>query len=136
MPDEEAAARLERGRSASGNELNSLIHEADEKSLLALLENPNIEEPHVTRLLERLDLSAELLTAVAQEGKWTASEGVRLRLARHPRTPRRVALPLVRQLYLFDLVASACCPRRPPISAAWPRKRSSRAFRIFPWARN
>ena len=113
MPDDDGAARLERGRSASGNELNSLIHEADEKSLLALLENPNIEEPHVTRLLERLDLSAELLTAVAQEGKWTASEGVRLRLARHPRTPRRVALPLVRQLYLFDLVRLSLLPSGP-----------------------
>ena len=112
MPDEEAA-RLERARSASGNDLNAVIHEADEKSLLALLENPNVEEPHVTRLLERLDLSAEVLSAVAEEGKWTSSEGVRLRLARHPRTPRRIALSLVRQLYLFDLVRLSLLPSAP-----------------------
>ncbi len=113
MPDDEATARLERARSASVNDLNALIHEADEKSLLALLENPNIEEPHITRLLERLDLSAEILGAVAEEGKWTSREGVRLRVARHPRTPRRIALPLVRQLYLFDLVRLSLLPSAP-----------------------
>jgi len=41
---------------------------------------------------------------VAKEGKWNSSESIRLRLARHPRTPRRVALSMLRQLYLFDLV--------------------------------
>jgi hypothetical protein len=112
MPDEEAA-RIERARSASGNDLNAIIHEADEKSLLALLENPNIEEPHITRLLERLDLSAEVLSAVAGEGKWTSNEGIRLRLARHPHTPRRIALSLVRQLYLFDLVRLSLLPSAP-----------------------
>jgi len=50
---------------------------------------------------------------VAEKGKWTSSEGVRLRLARHPRTPRRIALSLVRQLYLFDLVRLSLLPSAP-----------------------
>ena len=47
MPDE-SSERIARAKSASGKaRLNSLIHETDEETLLALLENPHIEEPHV-----------------------------------------------------------------------------------------
>lgn len=110
-PDSEV--RIERARSASGEELKSLLHEAAEETLLALLENPNLDEPHVVLLLERLDLPASVLSAVAGEGKWSSSEGVRLRLARHPRTPKRFALAAVRQLFLFDLVRLSLLPSAP-----------------------
>ena len=103
MPDE-SNLLVERARSASGNEINALVHEADEEILLLLIENPNFAETHASLLLERLDLSANLLSALAAQKKWLATESVRLRLARHPRTPRRVAIPLLRQLFLFDLV--------------------------------
>jgi hypothetical protein len=112
MPDE-GSERTERAKSAPAGELSSLIHETDEQTLLALLENPAVEEPHVIQMLERLDLSATVLAAIAEKGKWAASEGVRLRLARHPRTPRRFALALLRQLYLFDLVRLSLLPSTP-----------------------
>ena len=92
-------------RSASAEEIKVLVHDANEATLLALLENPNFGEPGVIHLLERLNLSSKLLSAVAVAGKWTSSEHVRLRLARHPHTPRRIALALLRQLFLFDLVS-------------------------------
>lgn len=110
---DESSERTERAKSAPAGELSSLIHESDEQTLLALLENPAVEEPHVIQMLERLDLSANVLTAIAEKGKWTASEGVRLRLTRHPRTPRRFALALLRQLYLFDLVRLSLLPLTP-----------------------
>jgi len=112
MPDD-SSARAQRARSAPSEELSTLIHEPDEETLLALLENPLVEEPHISQMLERLDLSANVLTAIAEKGKWTASEGVRLRLARHPRTPRRFAIALLRQLYLFDLVRLSLLPSAP-----------------------
>jgi hypothetical protein len=112
MPPE-SDARIERARSASGDELKSLVHEAGEETLLALLENPNLEEPHVVLMLERLDLPASALSAIAGAGRWTSSEGVRLRLARHPRTPKRFALAAVRQLFLFDLVRLSLLPSAP-----------------------
>src|SRR5271154_3830203 len=87
MPDE-LSAHAQRARSAPKEDLQALIH-------------------------ERLDLSANILTAIAEKGKWTASEGVRLRLARHPRTPRRFAMALLRQLYLFDLVRISLLPSTP-----------------------
>jgi len=112
MPPE-SETRAERARAASGEDLMVLVHEAGEETLLALLENPNLEEMHVTLLLERLDLPANVLAAIGGEGKWTASEGVRLRLARHPRTPKRIALAVTRQLYLFDLVRLSLLPSAP-----------------------
>ncbi|HXO87744.1 MAG TPA: hypothetical protein VN885_03775 [Candidatus Acidoferrales bacterium] len=111
LPDSESA--VARARSATAEELKSLLQEAREEVLRALLENPHLEEPHVARMLERLDLPAPVLAAIAQEGKWTSSEGVRLRLARHPRTPKRLALAAVRQLFLFDLVRLSLLPSAP-----------------------
>jgi hypothetical protein len=113
MRGDEHAAGPQRARSASGDQLDTLIHEGDAEVLLALLENPNLQEPQVSRLLERLDLSAELLESVAKEGKWSSSESVRIRLARHPHTPRRVALSMLRQLFLFDLVRVSLLPSAP-----------------------
>jgi hypothetical protein len=110
-PDSESV--VERARAATGDELKALLHEASEEALLALLENPHIEETHVTILLERLDLPAIVLTAIAEKAKWGANEGVRLRLARHPKTPKRFAVAAVRQLFLFDLVRLALLPSAP-----------------------
>ena len=112
MPPE-SEERVAHARSASSEELKSLVHDGSEDVLLALLENPNTEEPQVTLLLERLDLPATVLAAVAGAGKWTSSEAVRLRLARHPHTPKRFALAAVRQLYLFDLVRLSLLPSAP-----------------------
>ncbi|MFY9752209.1 MAG: hypothetical protein WAJ92_06195, partial [Candidatus Acidiferrales bacterium] len=112
MPDD-AASRAARARSAPADDLAALVHEDDEAVLLALLENPSLAEPHLTVLLERLDLTARVVEAIAAEKKWTAKEGIRLRLARHPRTPRRTALTLLRQLFLFDLVRLSLLPSAP-----------------------
>jgi hypothetical protein len=112
MPPE-PDGRVKRAQHASADELKALIHEAGEESLLALLENPNLDEGHVAQLLEHLDLPANVLSTIAETGKWAVSEGVRLRLARHPRTPRRIALSLVRRLFLFDLVRLSLLPSTP-----------------------
>jgi hypothetical protein len=105
--------KLERARSASGDELKALVHEPDEDLLAALLENPNFGETHAILLLDRLDLTSRILSAVAAAGKWSSSEAVRLGLARHPHTPKRIALAAVRQLYLFDLVRLSLLPSAP-----------------------
>lgn len=109
-PDSE---KLNRARSAAPDELKLLLHDPDEAVVLALLENPNFDEPHVTQLLDRLDLSANVLRAVAETRTWIANEAVRLRLAQHPHTPKRVALAVVRQLFLFDLVRLSLLPSAP-----------------------
>src|SRR3984957_2345484 len=113
MRDDENAARIQLAPFSCYQYFDTLIHEGDAEVLSALLENPNMQEPQVSRLLERLDLSAELIGAIAKEGKWNSSESIRLRLARHPRTPRPVAISVLRQLYLFDLVKVSLLPSAP-----------------------
>jgi hypothetical protein len=109
----ESKPDLQSARSASAEEFKSLIHAADEEALLELLENPALEEEHVCQLLERLDLASKILAAVAEKREWIAKEGIRLRLARHPHTPRRISLSLLRQLFLFDLVRVSLLPSAP-----------------------
>ena len=101
------AGREEQARTAAGDALKTFLHDGDEATLLALLENPALDESHLTTLLSRLDLPAAVLSAIAARAEWTSSEAVRVALVRHPKTPRRAALTLLRQLYLFDLVKIA-----------------------------
>jgi hypothetical protein len=112
MPPE-AEVGVEYARSAPGDALKALVYDARDEILLALLENPNLEESHLTTLLGRLDLSAQALSAIGQKHEWTAHEAVRLALARHPRTPRRLALAMARRLFLFDLARLSLLPSAP-----------------------
>jgi hypothetical protein len=104
----------DQARTASADELKPLAQSGDEETLLALLANPHFDESHITLLLDRLDLSANVLSAVASQGKWMSVEGVRFRVARHPRTPKPVAVSAARQLYLLDLVRLSQLPSTQP----------------------
>jgi hypothetical protein len=110
---EGGAGREEQARTAAGDSLKEFLHESDEATLVALLENPALDESHLATLLSRLDLPAAVLGLVAARTAWTSSEAVRVGLVKHPKTPRRVALTLLRQLYLFDLVKVALAPSTP-----------------------
>ena len=90
--------------------LEHLLGSGDPDVLLAALENPALDEALLLRLLERKDLPAELLQRVSRRAEWIRSYAVKLRLARHPHTPRLIALAAVRQLFLFDLVKVSLLP--------------------------
>jgi hypothetical protein len=105
--------KVKHALSASPDELKILLHDPDESVLLALLENPKFDQSHVALLLDRLDLPMNVLSTVAERRNWIASQAVRLRLAQHPHTPKRIALAVVRQLYLFDLVRLSLLPSAP-----------------------
>lgn len=110
-PEENSAG--EKPLETTREKLTALLHEANEAALLATLENSELEEAHVCLLLERLDISVAVLEAVVKQTKWLQSEAVRFRLARHPRTPRRAALRLVRQLFPFHLAEVSLAPSAP-----------------------
>jgi hypothetical protein len=111
--DSARAERARDARTATGDELLALVHDADEAVLEALLENPALDESHVVLLLERKSLPGAVIEQIAQRREWMRSNPVRLRVALHPRTPRLLAMPLVRQLYLFDLVNACLQPHVP-----------------------
>jgi hypothetical protein len=100
----------ERALAATGEELAVLLHHHAADVLLALLDNPALDEAQVCLLLERKDLPAEVLEEVARRKSLLKSYRVKRSLAFHPRTPRLVSLRLLRDLYLMDVVQVAILP--------------------------
>ena len=100
----------ERALVATGEELAVLLHHASTEVVLALLDNPALDETHVCLILERKNLAAEVLEEVARRKPLLKSYRIKRSLAFHPRTPRLVSLRLLRDLYLMDLVQVAILP--------------------------
>jgi len=109
----EADRNRERALAAVGDELTALLHHPDAEVLLALLDNPSLEETQLCMLLERKNLPAEILEEVARRKPLLKNYRVKRALAFHPRTPRLATLRLLRDLYLMDLVQLTLLPGIP-----------------------
>ncbi len=100
----------ERARTAAGEELASLLHHHSPDVLLALLDNPALDETQLCLLLDRKDVPTEILEEVARRKPLLKNYRVKRALAFHPRTPRLASLRLIRELYLMDLVQLTLLP--------------------------
>lgn len=103
----------ERATTASGEELTALLHHADTGVLLAVLDNPALDEAQLCLLLERKNLASEILAEVARRKPLLKAYRVKRGLAFHPRTPRLVTLRLLKDLYLMDVVQLTLSPAIP-----------------------
>jgi hypothetical protein len=101
LEDRAAAAAA---RTAAREEIPTLLAACGEDALRSLIDNPAFDETHVVLLLERKDLSGLLLAEISKRKAWRASYRVRLGLAAHPLTPRLIAMRVLRELHLMDLV--------------------------------
>ena len=108
MPDN--VLNCDRARTATGEELASLLHHHSPDVLFALLDNPALDETQLCLLLDRKDLPAEILEEVARRKPLMKNYRVKRALAFHPRTPRLANLRLMRELYLMDLVQLTLLP--------------------------
>jgi hypothetical protein len=100
----------DRALAAQGEELAALLHHPSAGVLLALLDNPALDETQLCLLLERKDLPTEVLEEVAGRKALLKSYRVKRALAFHVRTPRLVGLRLLRDLYLMDLLQLTLSP--------------------------
>jgi len=112
MPESVAESR-ERARSATGEEIATLLHHPSADVLFALLDNPALDESHLCLLLERKDLPGEILEEVGKRKPLLKSYRVKRALCFHPRTSRLITLRLLRELYLMDLVQLTLSPSVP-----------------------
>jgi len=110
---ESVTERAERAASAPRHQLSQYFTERAKEVLVAFAQNPNLQEPDLLRLLERKDLPPEVVREIAAHKEALRSYAVKLALARHPRTPRLISLPLFKFLHLFDLVRVAQTPAVP-----------------------
>ena len=108
MPAKEPSR--ERARTAAGEELASLLHHHSPDVLLALLDNPALDETQLCFLLDRKDLPTEILEEVARRKPLLKNYRVKRALAFHPRTPRLASMRLIRELYLMDVVQLTLLP--------------------------
>jgi len=104
---------IEAARTASRESIPTLLSSANENILRALIENPSLDETHICLLLERKDLPGALLDEIAKRKSWRTNYRVRRALAGHPHTPRLVAMRLLRDLHLMDLVRISLLPASP-----------------------
>jgi len=63
-----------------------------------------VNEDGALALLKNSDLSPEEIEGISKGSAVRSSRKVRMAMAAHSRTPRRIALRLIRELYTFDLV--------------------------------
>ncbi len=100
----------ERALVAAGEELAALLHHPSADVLMALLDNPALDETKLCLLLERKDLPGEILEEVGRRKHRLKNYRVKRALAFHPRAPRLISLRLLGDLYLMDLVQMALSP--------------------------
>jgi hypothetical protein len=101
---------MERARVASGDELNALLYHPAAAVLAALLDNPALDETRLGLLLARKDIPREILEELGARKALTKSYAVKKALLFHPKVPRSVALPGLKDLYLMDLAQLALSP--------------------------
>jgi hypothetical protein len=86
------------------------LHHPSADVLMALLDNPALDETKLCLLLERKDLPGEILEEVGRRKHRLKNYRVKRALAFHPRAPRLISLRLLGDLYLMDLVQMALSP--------------------------
>ena len=101
--DESSSARS-RALTAMGEELSALLHHRSADVLLTLLDNPELDEAQICLLLGRRDLPVEVIEEVGRRKQFLKNYRVKKALVYHHRTPRLLALRLLRDLYLMDWV--------------------------------
>jgi hypothetical protein len=101
---------VEQARTATGTQLENLLYHRSREVLDALLDNPHLREQHLIVMLSRKDLSREVVARIAQNREWMKSHSLKTSVLKHPRTPRHLALPLLKLVYVMDLVGIAATP--------------------------
>lgn len=106
-------AEVALARTAGPEAIPDLLLSSSEPVLKAMIENPAFDDAHMCLLLERRDLPGTLLEEIAKRKAWRMVYRVRRGLASHPHTPRLVAMRMLRDLHLLDLVRISLLPAVP-----------------------
>jgi len=121
MTEENAQPELSRGTAVdSVIPLEEAIHSSERDGLLRAAADPALTADLALALLKHANLPAEALEQLARNRTALKLRKVKIALACHPRTPRHVSVPLVRQFYTFDLMKvalSAVAPADVKLSA-------------------
>jgi hypothetical protein len=108
--DQSTGAKMAPERAGETTSQQSLAPDRNPGNLKIMAADAGLTEDLALSLLKRADVTPEALEQLGKNGSVLKSRKVKLGLVEHPRTPRHVSLPLVRQLYTFDLMQVALTP--------------------------
>jgi hypothetical protein len=72
--------------------------------------DPTLTADLALAIVKNRDLPSEVIEQISRNAAVMKSRKVRIALGAHPRTPRRIALRLIRELYTFDLMQFSLIP--------------------------
>jgi hypothetical protein len=84
--------------------LAELIASVFAEDVIAAASHSSLGEDQALVLLQRRDIPAAATESLSRHPIASKSRKTLLRLAEHPRTPRHIALPLLRRLFAFELM--------------------------------
>jgi hypothetical protein len=90
--------------------LGEAIRSSSPNVLQDAASNSALTEDLALSLLQRADLPVECLMALSKNASVSKYRKVRAAIVAHARTPRHLALPILRLLYTFDLMQVALTP--------------------------
>ncbi|MFZ0480927.1 MAG: hypothetical protein WAL71_17440 [Terriglobales bacterium] len=93
--------------------LEEAVHCATSDELLKVAADPALTAGLALALLRRADLPGDALEQLGKNRSLLKHRKVKIALVLHPRTPRHVSVPLIRQFYTFDLMKVALQPTAP-----------------------
>jgi hypothetical protein len=103
MPQIALGQKVTLARRGPGRVAGALLAEGHPHVLAVVLDNPNLNEGHVLKVLAREKLPEAVVQAVAHHRKWSISYNVRIALVRNPASPLGVVLSFLPHLTLSDL---------------------------------
>ena len=108
--DPSLSRRLYRALTAGNEELFQIIEDPSMEVLGTALKNPAFNEKHLLALLQRRDLSGELLRALYRSPMVEENRQLKVALVRNPCSPAHVTMALIPYLQLFELVDISYIP--------------------------
>jgi hypothetical protein len=111
--DQSTGAKMAPEPAGAATSEPSSVPDKGSESLKALAGDAALTEDLALSLLKRADVTAEALETLGKNVSALKLRKVKLALLDHPKTPRHISLPLVRQLYTFDLMQVALTPAVP-----------------------
>ncbi len=95
--------KIKSAAAARADQIVNYLHDPSPGVLRALITNRNLTEQDILVIVNRKDMPADILEAIAKDKRWAESYALRLALVRNPGSPLSISLSKARYLRIFDM---------------------------------
>ncbi len=90
-------------KKAAGSVLLKMLQDRDAEVVRLCLNNPNMVEGHLFKIINRQDTTAETIMMIARHPNWSSRTLIRFSLVRNTYTPLSLSVPFLAGMKLMDL---------------------------------